>query len=303
MKPDFICIGAQKAGTSWLYSNLAKHPEFSLLPIKEFHYFDRERSYPSPNTLAKTSAIKRLRSRTYRKRCAMRIRNSLRSKNFKQACWWARYSLLNYSDSWYLSLFESERGITGDVTPSYSILDEKDVERMHSTIPSAKIVFLIRNPIDRAWSMFRFREQFGHELDLQDIKAFRSFIHSPQQELRSDYTRTIDLFSRHYNSGSILIGFYDAISRDPQGLLSEIVNHLGANSSADTGVLRKVFNQSKPVGIPTEFYSELKDKYRNDIRELASRYGSYATEWQQTINDEKVNQSVGSPSPSPVIIL
>ena len=53
------------------------------------------------------------------------------------------------------SLFELERGITGDITPSYSILEDKDVARMHATVPNAKIIFLMRNPFDRAWSNFR----------------------------------------------------------------------------------------------------------------------------------------------------
>ena len=34
-----FCIGAQKAGTSWLYTLLATHPECHL-PVKEVHYFD-----------------------------------------------------------------------------------------------------------------------------------------------------------------------------------------------------------------------------------------------------------------------
>jgi hypothetical protein len=38
--PDFLCIGAQKAGTSWLYQNLQEHPGIWLPPIKEIHYFD-----------------------------------------------------------------------------------------------------------------------------------------------------------------------------------------------------------------------------------------------------------------------
>jgi hypothetical protein len=38
--PDFLCVGAQKAGTSWLYHQLTLHPDFWMPPIKELHYFD-----------------------------------------------------------------------------------------------------------------------------------------------------------------------------------------------------------------------------------------------------------------------
>ncbi len=44
--PDFLGIGAQKAGTTWLHECLRRHPEVYLPPEKELHYFD-ERQYRS----------------------------------------------------------------------------------------------------------------------------------------------------------------------------------------------------------------------------------------------------------------
>jgi hypothetical protein len=38
--PDFLCVGAQKAGTSWLYHQLTLHPDFWMPPIKEPYYFE-----------------------------------------------------------------------------------------------------------------------------------------------------------------------------------------------------------------------------------------------------------------------
>ncbi len=40
--PDFIGIGAQKAGTWWLRANLARHPGVWMPPLAELHYFDRQ---------------------------------------------------------------------------------------------------------------------------------------------------------------------------------------------------------------------------------------------------------------------
>src|SRR6478735_11126174 len=39
--PDFLCIGAPKTGTTWLYKHLSRHPEIWIPPVKELHYFDR----------------------------------------------------------------------------------------------------------------------------------------------------------------------------------------------------------------------------------------------------------------------
>ena len=41
---DFIGVGAQKSGTSWIYACLYEHPEICA-PIKEIHYFSRERNF------------------------------------------------------------------------------------------------------------------------------------------------------------------------------------------------------------------------------------------------------------------
>ncbi len=39
--PDFIILGAQKAGTTTIYDNLVKHPDVRPCDIKEVHFFDR----------------------------------------------------------------------------------------------------------------------------------------------------------------------------------------------------------------------------------------------------------------------
>jgi hypothetical protein len=43
--PDLIGIGAQRSGTSWIYACLYEHPE-ACLPVKEAHFFSRERNWP-----------------------------------------------------------------------------------------------------------------------------------------------------------------------------------------------------------------------------------------------------------------
>ena len=44
MQPDFIGIGAQKAGTSWIYACLDDHPDIHV-PIKEIHFFSKQDVY------------------------------------------------------------------------------------------------------------------------------------------------------------------------------------------------------------------------------------------------------------------
>lgn len=246
-------------------------------PIKEIHYFDRSPSYPSPNILAETKLLYRLRRPGYSKNALKAVLRRLFSKNHPEADWWSHYYLHDYSDSWYLKLFSSRDGITGDITPSYSILSQADVARMKRLAPKTKLVFLIRNPIDRAWSHFRFI--FGHSLNLDDFEAFRSFVDSPRQELRSNYLRTLDLYLSCFDPSQILIGFYDAIKDQPKELLSEILRHIGAAGLSGQETLQQVYNKSKECVIPERHRKYLENKYNHDLEELARRYGGYASRW------------------------
>ena len=43
--PTFLCIGAQKCGTTWLASAVAQHPEVGTGRKKELHFFDQREAY------------------------------------------------------------------------------------------------------------------------------------------------------------------------------------------------------------------------------------------------------------------
>lgn len=300
MKPDFLCIGAQKAGTTWLFSRLREHSEFSLPPIKEMHYFDRSRTYPSPNILAKTYVLHRLLEPYYIKRAAKNIFTSLKSRNLGLASWWIQYYFRNYSDAWYLNLYRNQTGITGDITPSYSILNRDDVTRIHKLNPQIRLVFLMRNPIERAWSQYRFSKRFGNPIVLDDLDAFKYFVDSPGQELRSDYLRTIDLYLDFFNPEQLLLGFYDAITDQPEKLLSEILKHLGARKIMEHGNLREINNKSKEADMPETYRMYLESKYCGDLEELANRYGGYASRWLSLSKSEHAEQADGANRLPPV---
>jgi hypothetical protein len=148
MSPMFFCIGAQKSGTSWLFRRLKEHPEF-FLPVKEFHYFDRSSACPPPAaTFAEPIAFKRLLKHGYMNNAADKLLHAVRQRKWHLACWYMKYYFGNHSDSWYGNLFKNKTYITGDITPCYSILDREDVARMQRISPRARLVFMMRNPIE-----------------------------------------------------------------------------------------------------------------------------------------------------------
>ena len=109
MKPkiNFLCVGAQKSGTTSLHDILKQHPDVCLPLIKETHFFD---------------------------------------ENYEKGMEW-------YFDT-YFSNYQGEK-ICGECTPEYMFFEEIP-ERLYNAFgPDVKLVFLLRNPVDRAVSHYQ----------------------------------------------------------------------------------------------------------------------------------------------------
>ncbi|MEQ4203866.1 sulfotransferase domain-containing protein [Actinopolymorpha sp. B9G3] len=117
--PDFIIIGAQRCGTTYLYDLLRRHPYFKPAERKELHFFDRDANY---------------------------------AKGL----------------SWYMSQFpqpdirNGQKEITGEATPYY-LCHGLAPQRAARMVPGAKLVVMLRNPIDRAYSGHMHHSRRGEE--------------------------------------------------------------------------------------------------------------------------------------------
>ncbi|PIB23021.1 sulfotransferase domain-containing protein [Maribacter sp. 4G9] len=288
---NFWGIGAQKAGTSWLYYNLSKTPGFSIPPVKEFHYFDRNTKYLSPNFLSKSKVKDRIFSLSYLERAGRAIFSSIFRGNFQNVGFFLRWYFSNYNDEWYKSIFNRYSGTKGEITPSYSMLNKEDVSRMYALSPNAKLIFMLRNPVDRAWSHFRHIKKKIKGFTLDDVteKEIIEFIEGEGQELRSNYLRTIENFSSVFPKEQILLGFYDAIIESPEQLLEEVIQFITTGKETNEGFkeslkgddspTKEIVNKSIELDCPPLVLNLLKEKYHDMILELANQYGGYFNKW------------------------
>ena len=120
--PDFLVIGAQKAGTTALYAYLRWHPGITGPSWKEVSFFDRH--------------------------------------------WWR-------GEAWYRGQFPLRAGeqLVGEASPSY-LFHPLAPERARSLVPGAKLIALVRNPVDRAYSQYQHEVALGREpLSFEDALA------------------------------------------------------------------------------------------------------------------------------------
>lgn len=280
--PKFICMGAQKAGTTWLYQQLKNNREFAMPLVKEIHYFDRSEKYPSGDWLSKRNRLNRLVHKPWWRYIYRNLISDLRRAKLNELSWYCKYIFGEHTNQWYMSLFSNSEGlISGDITPSYSFLESQDLQAMRQLVGEIKLVYLIRNPIERAWSMVRMICDAGHtEIEISQLERIIELIDSPGQEMRSNYLTTIAAYRKVFPQGSLLLGFYDAIERDPITLLDGILKHLGAKSkSISSNLANTRFNVSTYSRMPDSIYRHLCEKYRNEIELLAENYGNYCTDW------------------------
>lgn len=163
--PDFLIIGAQKCGTSFLYRLLAQHPYVRPAFVKEVHYFDL---------------------------------------NFEKG------------DNWYRSRFplqvgKNQKCVTGEASPYY-LFHPHAPRRAAATLPEAKLLVLLRNPVDRAYSHYQHQVMRvtweGHEtLPFEDaIEAEKERLDGELEKLLQDeYYDSLNYRSYSYLSRGIYV--------------------------------------------------------------------------------------------------
>jgi hypothetical protein len=148
-----FCVGAAKAGTTWLYDHLAGHPDCHLRSIKELHYFTSVESGRFGHQLK----VQRARAGALGRRLAEGRPDTAR-KARDVADWIAVLARRREDAAAYLGYLTDGRGdrrLVADITPAYALLPEDRLRRMAAIAPDVRFLFLLRDPLDRLWSHVR----------------------------------------------------------------------------------------------------------------------------------------------------
>ena len=279
MYPDFLCIGAMKAGSSWLYQNIKQHPDVWMPPRKEIHFFDD--ILPLPLLVSLTNP------RTFRQRKAL-IRHLLKPRNQKDIQdreWLLRLLLLPRTDRWYESLFLPEEGqISGDITPTYAAIKESRVAKVKALMPDVKIIYLLRNPVHRAWSQtaMHFDRWRGQGLQETTDKQIRGYLKRGSHYRHSDYMGNLRTWEHFFPRHQFHIGFFDRFVQDPREFLRDIYRFLELDSS-DRFIPRAVHEKRNPgryPAVPDRFAHYLATQYLEQTERLHQRFDNqYTAEW------------------------
>jgi GNAT superfamily N-acetyltransferase len=290
--PDFVGIGAQKAGTTWLGHNLQLHPEIWMPRMKELHYFNEIVNDPKNpvsrlyGKLTGEGTVNRRwrrqvkgRLRHHRKRFSGDHRKPFSREDF---FWDLRYYAGTPDDGWYASLFKAGRGkVKGEITPAYSTLGPDSIARVHDLLPEAKLIFMMRNPIERAWSqlVMRLDKRGRKNIDPSRYRRLQKSFEREGYQARTDYLNTLENWSEFYPEERIFVGFLEDIHYYPEQLLGSVYEFLGVDPSfRPRGIGEKVHARSAGRML-AESAVYLARAYRQDVSALEKHFGGYASFW------------------------
>ena len=107
---------------------------------------------------------------------------------------------------WYKSHFTTEAKVYGESSPNYTAYPAWDgvPERMYSVIPDTKLIYILRDPIDRMLSQYVQYVAVGLENRPVEI-AFRVLNYHNAYARRSRYFMQLQQYLKYFSSSSILI--------------------------------------------------------------------------------------------------
>ena len=279
MYPDFIGIGAQKAGTTWLHRNLQAHPQIHM-PRKEVHYFDRK-------IQDRSGVVSRLIGRSrdaeqWRRQVRQIPKQLAKSPSFQELRWNFRYYMRPYDDRWYAQIFESKKEkVSGEITPAYSVLKKERIAHVHRLMPETKLIFFMRNPIERVWShtvMSFDKVEKGSATAVSDKELLRKIERDSSWKL-SNYIRTLENWGSFYPEERIFVGFLEDVHFFPEELLRRLFDFIEVEPHFDERLVGKKIHTRSDATMPTSVAIQLAKNFHEEISRLGERFGGYAAFW------------------------
>lgn len=203
MLPNFLVVGAAKAGTTSLYHYLKQHPEIYMSPVKEPYYF-----------------------------AYMDSRPNIKGPNSG----WNDTVIYNRAD--YEALFNGagDKKMLGECSPLY-LFSSAAPTNIKNVIPNCKIIILLRQPLDRAYSHYLHWRincyeslSFEDAIAAQEERAKNGWLWVYQYIEVSRYSRQIAEYKRLFNDKHLFIGLFETLIENPALFMKQVFSFLEINN-------------------------------------------------------------------------
>ena len=199
--PDFLIIGPQRTGTTWLYHNLKQHPQIFLPRVKETYFFSTLGQPNHPQRRFETLEDYLRVMRDSPRRFAKKTYDSLRKfREFYRPA------------------------VRGEATATYAKLTREVIEQITEINPNIRAILMLRDPVERALSHAKKDLARNRGRALEDIptEEFARFFRGKGQLQMASYSEVISRWQSCLEPGHLFFGHFDNIAAAPAALLTQI---------------------------------------------------------------------------------
>jgi len=276
--PNFLVIGAAKCGTTSLYHYLKQHPDVYMSPIKEPNHFSTD-----INPVEFSSEYK-----LYEKSKNLDIERYVNGD--MKADQWGAYV---HNKEQYLKLFrfaENKKAI-GEISNSY-LYSKVAASRIRSEYPDMKIVAILRQPAERAYSHYmanlrdgRTTLSFREEVEFDDAKTRHGWGISHLYFELGLYAEQIQRYTSVFPGNQIKIYLFDQLKENNKALAADLFQFLGLETAGDIHYDEK-FNEARvpkspllvktitQTGIKRKIFRALPEGWKESIKSAFFKKGA-----------------------------
>ncbi|WP_417726892.1 sulfotransferase [Roseovarius sp.] len=277
----FLSIGAMKAGTTWLYAVLERHPELHFTPEKELHYFYHR--YVNSHHLSEQRRLQEAKDRyLFRfdpaKANIDRIRANLH--------WVSNYLNNPVDDFWYRNLFQmrDHQVWACDFSNLHAFVPDKAWPRISADCERLRVLYTMRHPLKRLWSHTKFHLQLTgslHHLEEWGPDDYELFVRTPHIWDNAEYGAVLRRMKAGLRETERKVIFYEELHANQRATLREIEEFLDVKPfHYPQQLLDRRFTESASRPMPDFFPKLFAEDIDRIIREVESEGFVVPKEWQ-----------------------
>jgi len=249
----FLGCGAMKAGTTWLFAMLDHHPDIYFSEEKEIHYFAHVHGVEHPLSLQN-------RIVRFKKFAAALDPDRYNSRWVRHRLdWFSRWLSEPLDDEWYAALFKKKKDqkYVADFSNLHALLDDEGWQHVRRVADEVKVLYIMRDPLQRLWSHVKFHAQYtgkADQLPNYTPAQFEVAARAPYMWRNSEYGHIVARLKRHFGEDELKLCFFEDIHADPLGWLRELESFLGVRPSVySEDRLKARINTSLDIDMPECF--------------------------------------------------
>jgi hypothetical protein len=241
--PQVIVIGAMKCATSAVHEYLDAHPDISMSSTKELNFFNGPEMPPHDD----------------------------------EHRWWITGQWHRGVD-WYQEQFDPRASVRGESSPAYTSPDHPDVPaRMATVVPRVRLVYLVRDPVERAVSQWS-----HHRRDGSEERPVEEALLDPESQYlaRSRYHERVAHFLSRFQADQLLVVVQERLLRRRNRELARIYQHVGVEMHRpEERHTRQIRVGSERPGADPGLRSRFMERVGDDVAQLRALVGDDLEEW------------------------